>query len=87
MEAVRRARTVVIAGRPVKVVTPEDLVLMKIVSDRPRDLADAEAIVQRFAGGLDRGYLEPRVRELSVALERPDLLERWGRWTARTGDR
>ena len=44
VDAIRRACKVQIAGRTVAVVTPEDLVLMKIISDRPRDLADAEAI-------------------------------------------
>lgn len=81
LEAIRRARRVSIAGRIVSIVTPEDLVLMKIVSDRPRDLADAEAILRRRRQELDRGYLEPRVRELAVALEREDLLDRWERWT------
>jgi hypothetical protein len=43
VEAIGRARTVRLAGRDVRVVTPEDLILMKIISDRPRDAADAEA--------------------------------------------
>jgi hypothetical protein len=37
----------------VHVVTPEDLILMKIISERPRDAADAEAIVRRRIGELD----------------------------------
>jgi len=82
LEAIRRARRVPIAGRTVSIVTPEDLVLMKIVSDRPRDLADAEAILRRRRDELDREYLEPRVRELAAALERDEILERWKRWTA-----
>jgi hypothetical protein len=82
LDAIRRARKVVLAGRTVAVVTPEDLVLMKIISDRSRDLADAEAIVRRRAIELDRAYLEPRVRELAAALERDDILERWLRWTS-----
>jgi hypothetical protein len=82
LEAIRRARRVSIAGRTVSIVTPEDLVLMKIVSDRPRDLADAEAIVRRRRDDLDKSYLEPRVRELAAALERDEILERWIRWTA-----
>jgi len=82
LAAIRRARKVTLAERAVAVVTPEDLILMKIISDRPRDVADAEAIVRRRAADLDRAYLEPRVRELAVALERDDILERWLRWSS-----
>lgn len=65
-EAVRRAARVEAAGRTIRVCTPEDLILIKIISDRPRDLEDARAIVRRRLPALDLGYLEPRV------LERPD---------------
>jgi len=82
-EAIRRAKDVRVAGRTVHVVTPEDLVLMKVISERPRDLADAEAIVRRRAGDLDRAYLEPRIREFATALEREDIIERWRQWTSR----
>lgn len=58
---------------------------MKIISDRPRDLADAEALIRRRAGTLDRTYLEPRIREFAASLERPEILTRWLQWTARTG--
>jgi uncharacterized nucleotidyltransferase DUF6036 len=43
LDAIRRARNISVAGRMVAVVTAEDLILMKIISERPRDLADAEA--------------------------------------------
>jgi hypothetical protein len=82
LDAIRRAKDVAIAGRSVHVVTAEDLVLMKIISERPRDVADAEAIVRRRAGELDRSYLEPRIRELATALEREDIIDRWRQWTS-----
>ena len=82
LDAIRRAREVPASGRTIRVVTPEDLVLMKIISDRPRDLADAEAIVRRRVRELDRGYLEPRIRELALALESDDVSDRWKRWTS-----
>jgi hypothetical protein len=77
--AIRRARDVPIAGRTIRVVTPEDLVLMKIISDRSRDVADA-ALVRRRAADLNWGYLEPRLRELASDHERPEVLERWRLW-------
>ncbi len=82
LDAIRRAKEVSASGRTIRVVTPEDLVLMKIISDRPRDLADAEAIVRRRIRELDRGYLEPRIRELALALETDDISDRWKRWTS-----
>jgi hypothetical protein len=79
-DAIQRARKVAIADRTVAVVSPEDLVLMKIISDRPRDLSDAEAIVRRRLREMDREYLEPRIRELAVLLERDEIVERWQQW-------
>jgi predicted nucleotidyltransferase len=82
LDAIRRARDVTIADRTVHVVTPEDLILMKIISERPRDVADAEAIVRRSIGELDLAYLEPRIRELATALESDAILNRWRNWTS-----
>ncbi len=45
LDAIRRARDVPLAGRTVHVVSVEALILMKIISERPRDVADAEALV------------------------------------------
>jgi hypothetical protein len=54
---------------------------MKIISDRARDVADAEALVRRRVGVLDLSYLEPRIRELATALESDVMLDRWRKWT------
>jgi len=82
-EAVRRAVGVEIAGRSVRVCTAEDLILMKIISDRPRDVADARAIAERRRESLDRDYLEPRIVEMARLLERDDILTRWREWNER----
>lgn len=78
--AVQRAVRVAFGSRPVRVVTPEDLILMKVISERPRDQADAEALVRRRADTLDRAYLEPRINEFAETLERPEILAHWRRW-------
>lgn len=85
-DAIARAVTVQVAGVAVRVCTAEDLILMKIVSDRERDLADARGIIRRRIAQLDRGYLEPRIRELSQLLERPDIEKRWREWSTATND-
>ena len=80
-DAIGRAVIVEVAGVAVKVCTAEDLILMKIISDRERDLQDVRGIVGRRLQSLDRGYLEPRIRELSQLLERPDIEARWREWS------
>jgi hypothetical protein len=82
-DAVHRANTVTVGGRGVRVVTPEDLILMKIISDRPRDRADAEALTRRRVETLDMTYLEPRIREFAEVLERPEITMRWEQWTGK----
>jgi len=76
-EAIRRAVEREIGGRTVRVCTAEDLVLHKIISDRPRDIEDVCGIVRRMGGKLDRAYLDPKVAALAEAMERPEIAERW----------
>lgn len=83
-EAIDRARDLMVAGTQVRFCTPEDLVLMKIISDRDRDLADARALVLRLLPALDLHYLEPRIIELARLLKRPAIEERWSEWTRGT---
>ncbi len=76
-EAIRRAVVVKLAGRRVRVCTPEDLVIMKVLADRPRDIEDMRGVAKRQGRVLDRAYLDPIVRGLAGELSRPDLWERF----------
>lgn len=76
-EAVRHAVAVDIAGTAVRFCTAEDLVLLKIVSQRDRDRKDVEALLRRRRGRIDRSYLDPRIHELATLLERPELERRY----------
>ena len=82
-DAIVRAVPIEIAGTPVRVCTPEDLILMKIISDRERDLADAEGVTLRRIRDLDLAYLEPRIRELADLLGKAEILRRWEIWEAK----
>lgn len=84
-EAIARAVTAGEAPVQFRVCTAEDLVLMKIISERPRDLDDAREILQRRRLLMDWAYLEPRVHELAMLLERHDIVQRWRAWTGREG--
>ncbi len=73
--AISRAASITVGSRMVKVSTAEDLVLHKIISDRPRDREDVEGVVIRQGPMLDRAYLDPKVQEMASGLEKPDILE------------
>ena len=79
-DVIRRAVPVGLASGPVRFCTAEDLILMKIASERPRDLEDARGVALRRMRDLDLGYLEPRIRELTVGLDRPEIAARWTAW-------
>ncbi len=72
-EAIARGVSIDVQGILVRFCTPEDLVLHKIVSTRERDRNDVREILRRRRDSLDRSYLDPRVHELAVLLERPEV--------------
>jgi len=73
-ELIERAVPREVAGIVVRLASIEDLVLMKLVSERQRDAEDARRLLRRHGGTLDRGYLEPKVAELAESLARPEIL-------------
>ena len=73
LSALRRAVPVAIGDRTVMISSAEDLIIHKLTSERLQDAADAEGIVVRQAGRLDLEYLRPRVKELALGLERPEI--------------
>ncbi len=73
--AIRRARLMSVAGERIRVCTPEDLIVLKIVSDRARDREDVAGIIRTQGAGLDRRYLDPLIQGLAAEIGRPDLLE------------
>ncbi len=84
-EAIGRAPRIPFGDVEVRVATPEDLILHKIISDREEDQADVRGIIRARLAQMDLSYLEPRIRELADLLERPDIWHRWERWKVGTG--
>jgi predicted nucleotidyltransferase len=74
-DLIARAQSRQLGGRPVRIAAVEDLIWMKLISERPKDIEDATRLLRRFRRTLDRGYLEARLRELSGAFARQDLLD------------
>jgi len=53
----RRRKRRRVFGRTVNMPSPEDLILLKVIPGRPRDLEDVKGIVASFGPELDRTYL------------------------------
>src|SRR5437867_10194409 len=84
--AIRRAQIIKLKNGSVRICAPEDLILHKIVSPRPRDREDIEGVFRYRHAELDYSYLDPRVEELADALADRNMLDWYlalrRRWTA-----
>jgi hypothetical protein len=74
-EFISRAQTRRIAGADIRVACVEDLIFMKLISERLKDMEDARLLIRRFRASLDRSSLEPRLQEIAAALARQDIIE------------
>jgi predicted nucleotidyltransferase len=72
-QVISRAQTIISQGVVIRVATPEDLIIMKAVAHRRRDLLDIEAIVDSYPQ-LNRRRILRWVREFSAVLEMPEIL-------------
>ncbi|MBI3269948.1 MAG: hypothetical protein HYZ53_13055 [Planctomycetes bacterium] len=73
-QSLGRAKPHKLLGEEFLVASAEDLLLSKLVSGRPIDVADAESIVARKGERLDHAYLDRWAGELSRELSRPELV-------------
>lgn len=69
-EAIAHARAVVIGGTRVRFVTPEDLIVHKVVAGRPRDLEDVKSVLLKNPD-LDLAHVRLWLREFARELEQP----------------
>lgn len=73
-EAVARAVRMDVDGVEIPLVSAEDLLIMKAVAHRPRDLADIEAVLDRNPH-LDLDRAKDWIRDFSAALDRPEIFD------------
>lgn len=73
-EFLAHRRTVDLGGLEVPVISPEDLVVTKILAGRPKDLDDVRGVLREQAGRLDLERSRRFLRLLEEALGRSDLL-------------
>jgi hypothetical protein len=83
-QAIEQAVVRQVAGAPVRVVGLDHLLLLKLISDRPKDLADAEALLRRHRGGANVEWLGRELAALAEAIAQPEILARFKRML--TGD-
>lgn len=72
VEVVERSQLRDMGGLTLRLPTPEDLIVLKAVAHRPKDMADIAAIAQVHAN-LDFAYIERWIGEFGAALEMPEM--------------
>jgi Nucleotidyl transferase AbiEii toxin, Type IV TA system len=82
----RRAVIHDVEGVPVPVASAEDLVVMKILAGRPKDLEDIVAVLAAGGEGMDIAMLRDTLLQLEEALGQSDLLPAFEHALARAAD-
>jgi hypothetical protein len=83
-EVQARAIEAPLRGRTIRVVSPEDFVLLKILSTRDKDLDDAASVVRREADALDRAAIACEIALLAAEIADHEVAGRWAAVEART---
>lgn len=78
-EAVERGQLVQAGRLAIRLPTPEDLIILKAVAHRPKDLLDIQAVIRRYPN-LDRSRIRHWVLEFAQALEMPELWDDIAGW-------
>lgn len=80
-KAITRAKDIIPeAGFSIRVCSPEDLIVMKFISDRPRDREDVEGILLRSGDQMDHEYVRSWLKQFAQALNQPDLIAEYDRY-------
>jgi len=67
--ALKRAKILKLSQSRVKVASPEDLIIMKTLADRPIDRRDIEELKELFGRKLDSRYIQRRLKLIQKDLE------------------
>lgn len=73
-ETVGRSRTYQLEQSAIQLPTPEDLIVLKAVAHRPKDLEDIRAVIISHPD-LDWRRIEHWIRQFAEVLERPEIWE------------
>lgn len=75
-EALKRAVEIEILEQKLRIVTSEDLILYKLLANRPIDRVDAEALIEANKDNIDKTYLTNWAKRLGVAKKLKELLKK-----------
>lgn len=78
-QAIKRARLKKLGTVKARVVSPEDLIIHKITSSRPRDIEDLKGILIRQKGKLDIKYIIKWLKIIDKANKKSDLYSSFNR--------
>jgi predicted nucleotidyltransferase len=76
-QAIQRAEMIEVEGVTLPICTAEDLIIHKVIADRPKDWLDVEKILIRQRDRLDVAYIRNWLAQFAEALEKPELLTRF----------
>ena len=76
-EFLDRALVVDLGGVEVPMISPEDLLIAKVLAGRPKDIEDARGVLRAQRPGLDAARIERIPGLLEEALGHSDLLPAW----------
>ena len=68
-------------GQELRVVSPEDFVILKTLATRDRDLEDARSVLEKQRGRIDEALIEHELGLLSAEITDHDILVRFARLT------
>lgn len=63
-----RAKKLHFAGMEIPVISPEDLIVLKLIAGSPLDISDAQNIYEIVKDQLDMNYLEKEVKRCKLSL-------------------
>jgi hypothetical protein len=86
-EFAAHAREIDLGGVTVPVISPDDLIVTKILAGRPKDLDDVDGILRAQSPSLDLDRSHRFLRMLEEALSRDDLVPRLDEAIARVASR
>ncbi len=77
--AFERALDSTLRGQPIRLLTPEDFVVFKVLSTRDKDLDDAASVLATLGPEIDRARIEAEVLTLQGEMPDHPVAERWRR--------
>jgi hypothetical protein len=77
--ALARALDSTLRGQPIRLLTPEDFVVFKVLSTREKDLDDAASVLRALGAEVDCEQIEAAVLALQGEVKDHPVAERWRR--------